>query len=71
MRKKKKEKGIKNLSEVKIENDNGEIETKDFYSLTKEEQLSILNDTPIIEDKIHIYPIFSSLSLYLWNNKNV
>ena len=45
-----KEKGIKNLSEVKIENDNGEIETKDFYSLTKEEQLSILNDTPIIED---------------------
>lgn len=49
-----KEKGINNLSEIKVENDNGEIETKDFYSLTKEEQISILSDTNSIEDNYNL-----------------
>ena len=44
-------KGIDNMSKIKFEDDNGNIEEKSWDSLTKEEKLNILN-TPITQENI-------------------
>lgn len=40
-----KSKGVVDISSIKMENEDGTIEEKDFNSLSREEQLSILNST--------------------------
>lgn len=39
-----KSKGISDINKIKFENEDGEVEEKDWYSLTKEEQLNILEE---------------------------
>ena len=45
-----KSKGIKDISAIKMENEDGSIEEKDFNSLSREEQLSILGSSDPQED---------------------
>jgi hypothetical protein len=42
-----KTRGIDDISKIKFEDDNGNIEEKDWKSLTKEEKFNILN-TPLV-----------------------
>jgi hypothetical protein len=42
-----KTRGIDDVSKIKFEDDNGNIEEKDWNSLTKEEKFNILN-TPLV-----------------------
>ena len=48
-----KTRGIEDISKIKFEDDNGNIEEKDWNSLTKEEKFNILNTPLTVEDNTH------------------